>query len=308
MAANWKSNEAARANRLASMTDNRAEEQGAATSSKSGQFQGRTALREACMIRVERIVADPLQPRTEFDADSLQRLAASLKARGQLQPIRVRWDEKQSLYVIVLGERRWRASQLAGLDTVSCVVVSGSMTPEEILEDQLLENVLRDDLKPIEQARAYRSLMDRLDLTQRALAEKLNISQGQVMQSLRLLELPESVRESIDSGELAPTVAYQIAQLPDAETQQSVAAEVVSSKLTRAEATERVREVARKPKAKSAKGRGAKPRPVKSRVVRCSLGKVTIELRKAGSVADLVAVLEEAAKNLGAEHGESVAA
>ena len=116
---------------------------------------------------------------------------SSLKQRGQLQPIRVRWDEADQHYVVVIGERRWRAAKLAGLESIACVVVPGTATPEEILEDQLVENCLREDLKPIEQARAYQSLMQRLGLSQRALAEKLTVSQGQIMQALKLLELPE---------------------------------------------------------------------------------------------------------------------
>ena len=180
---------------------------------RANQFQGRTQLREACLIRLDRIVADPNQPRGEFDADSLERLAGSLKQRGQLQPIRVRWDEADQHYVVVIGERRWRAAKLAGLESIACIVVPGTATPEEILEDQLVENCLREDLKPIEQARAYQSLMQRLGLSQRALAEKLDVSQGQIMQSLKLLELPEPIRESIDDGKIAPSIGYEIAKV-----------------------------------------------------------------------------------------------
>src|SRR4051794_24207145 len=97
--AGWKNNEAARANRLASMTDTRSDETSTPASSRAEQFQGRTALRDACSIRLDRIEPDPGQPRTEFDADSLERLAASLKSRGQLQPIRVRWEEEKGLYL-----------------------------------------------------------------------------------------------------------------------------------------------------------------------------------------------------------------
>jgi ParB family transcriptional regulator, chromosome partitioning protein len=299
--AGWKNNEAARVNRLASMTDNRPAEPSLSASSRTGQFQGRTALREACSIRLDRIERDPTQPRTEFDPDSLERLAASLKARGQLQPIRVRWEEAKGVYVIVLGERRWRAAQIAGMESVACVVISGSMTAEEILEDQLIENCLRQDLRPIEQARAYQSLMHRLELSQRALAEKLNISQGQVMQSLRLLDLPEAVRESIDAGVLAPTVGYQIAQIPDPEQQQAVAAEVVASGLTRAETVERVRQTVKT--SRSPKSRGAsKSRSARSRVFRLTTGKATLELKgKVSGTEVMLALAEELVSTLRAE-------
>jgi ParB family chromosome partitioning protein len=208
------------------MTDAPQPEQDPTAIPRATQFQGRTQLREACLIRLDRIVADPNQPRGEFDADSLNRLASSLKQRGQLQPIRVRWDEVDQHYIVVIGERRWRAAKLAGMESIACIVVPGTATPEDILEDQLIENCLREDLKPIEQARAYQSLMQRLGLSQRALAEKLNISQGQIMQSLKLLELPESIKGSIEEGKIAPSIGYEIAKVADPGEQMELAEQV----------------------------------------------------------------------------------
>jgi ParB family chromosome partitioning protein len=235
----FKANEEARRNRIASMTDAQPSDQDPSPAPRANQFQGRTQLREACLIRLERIEPDPNQPRAEFDADSLNRLAGSLKQRGQLQPIRVRWDEANNRYVIVIGERRWRAARLAGLETIACIVVPGTATPEEILEDQLIENCLREDLKPIEQARAYQSLMQRLGLSQRALAEKLAISQGQIMQSLKLLELPEAIRESIDEGKVAPSIGYEIAKVADPAQQVELAERVARGEAGREQIRER---------------------------------------------------------------------
>jgi ParB family transcriptional regulator, chromosome partitioning protein len=233
----FKANDEARRNRLASMTDS--QPMGEPPSpARPGQFQGRTQLREACLIRLDRIVPDPNQPRAEFDADSLDRLAKSLKERGQLQPIRVRWDEADQQYVVVIGERRWRAARLAGLESIACVVVPGTATPEEILEDQLVENCVREDLKPIEQARAYQTLMQRLGLSQRSLAEKLSVSQGQVMQALKLLELPAAVQESIDAGEVPPSIGYEIAKVPDPGRQVEIAEKVARGEVGRAEVRE----------------------------------------------------------------------
>jgi ParB family transcriptional regulator, chromosome partitioning protein len=227
MSFSFKASDEARRNRLASMTDARpADEAAPPAPPRPGQFQGRTALREACLIRLDRIVADPNQPRAEFDADSLERLAKSLKDRGQLQPIRVRWNEADGVYVVVIGERRWRAARLAGMESIACVVVPDTATPEELLEDQLIENCVREDLKPVEQARAYRTLMDRLGLSQRALAEKLSVSQGQVMQALKLLELPSAVQGSIDAGEVPPSVGYEIAKIADPVRQVEMAGKV----------------------------------------------------------------------------------
>jgi len=236
--AGFKANEEARRNRIASMTDAEPPAEPAAAP-RANQFQGRTQLREACLIRLERIVADPNQPRSEFDADALERLASSLKQRGLLQPIRVRWDEANQQYVIVIGERRWRAAKLAGMESMACIVVPGTATPEEILEDQLVENCLREDLKPVEQARAYQSLMHRLGLSQRALAEKLDVSQGQIMQSLKLLELPEPIRESIDEGKIAPSIGYEIAKVADPEQQMELAEQVARGAAGRAEIRDR---------------------------------------------------------------------
>ena len=112
------------------------------------------------------------------------------------------------------------------MESIACVVVPDTATPEELLEDQLIENCVREDLKPVEQARAYRTLMDRLGLSQRALAEKLSVSQGQVMQALKLLELPSAVQESIDAGEVPPSVGYEIAKIADPVRQVEMAGKV----------------------------------------------------------------------------------
>jgi ParB family transcriptional regulator, chromosome partitioning protein len=151
----------------------------------------------------------------------------------------VRWDEASQHYIVIVGERRWRAAKLASLESIACIVVPGTATPEEILEDQLIENCLREDLKPIEQARAYQSLMQRLGLSQRALAEKLNISQGQIMQSLKLLELPEPIRESIDEGKIAPSIGYEIAKVADPAEQLELAEQVYRGEVSREEIRER---------------------------------------------------------------------
>src|SRR6185312_3212783 len=103
----------------------------------------------------------PEQPRKDFEPQALADLAASLKDRGQLQPIRVRWDEGSGRWLIVAGERRWRAAQMAGMTAMLCVEAKGAQTPDDILEDQLVENCLRADLAPLEQARAFKALVDR---------------------------------------------------------------------------------------------------------------------------------------------------
>jgi ParB family chromosome partitioning protein len=216
-------------------------------------FDGRTQLREACKIRLDRIIADPNQPRKEFDESALAELAESLKARGQLQPIRVRWDEVAEVYVVVVGERRLRAAQQAGLDSVICVVAPGNATPEEVLEDQLVENALRQDLKPVEEARAYRQLLDRLGISQRQLAERLHVSPQKVTRALALLELPADVQESVEQGAIAPQTAYEISRIEDSAEQQELIEKARRGELKREAVRERATKAPRKTRAEGAR-------------------------------------------------------
>lgn len=246
--ANYNRSEEARRNRMSAIVDDG--EPDVAPAHGADPFAGRRQLREACAIEVARIIPDPDQPRKDFDPEQLAMLADSLKARGQLQPIRVRWDEGRGSYVVVVGERRWRAARLAGLESVACVVVAGTPTAAELLEDQLVENALRQDLRPVEQARAFHTLMDSLGLTQTQLAGRLRISQGTVSQALSLLELDGSVQGRVDAGEIGPAAAYEIARLSDPAEQGAVAAAVVEQGLTRSEVADVVRAVkARRPAA-----------------------------------------------------------
>ena len=169
---------------------------------------------------------DPNQPRKEFEPESLRQLADSLAERGQLQPIRVRWDAAMERWVIIAGERRWRAAAQAGLPTITAVEATKPLTADEILEEQLVENCVREDLKPIEQARAYKALIDSRGISQRQLAEKLRIAQATVAKTLALLTLPEEIRTSVDASEIGPTEAYQLSRIDDPEQQAAMAREV----------------------------------------------------------------------------------
>jgi ParB family chromosome partitioning protein len=212
------------------------------------RYDGVTRPRDVLTIPVAKLHPDPDQPRREFDEEDLRRLADSLRGRGQLQPIRVRWDAGQQSWVIVSGERRWRAAVMAGLESLACVEVKGEPSPDEILEDQLIENCLRADLKPIEQAHAYKTLMDRRGLSGRQLAESLHLSHMTVTRALALLELPEAVQAQVEQGTLAPSAAYEVGKLDDPTLQAEVAQAVVAEGLTRSEVTELVQAVrARRP-------------------------------------------------------------
>jgi ParB family transcriptional regulator, chromosome partitioning protein len=229
----------ARANRLASMT--RAATTGPAVDPEARAYEGRSRMKEAATIRRDRIIPDPNQPRTEFDEDELEQLAGSLRDRGQLQPVRVRYDAQADFYVIVLGERRWRAAGLAGIETMACVVVDGDVTPEDLLEDQLVENALRSDLRPVELARSYQSLMTARGLSQRALAERLHVSPASVAKALALLSLPEKIQQEVDAGAIGPDTAYQLSKVEDTQEQTELASRAVAGSIRRDELQDRTR-------------------------------------------------------------------
>jgi ParB family chromosome partitioning protein len=243
------------------------------------RWQGVVKAKDAVVIPVERIQPDPDQPREEFDPESLDRLAESLRTRGQLQPIRVRWDEGRGAYVIVFGERRWRAAVKAGLATLAAIVVEGEV---DLLALQLIENCLREDLKPVEQAKAFRDLMDRNGWSTRRLADELSIHQPQVVQALALLDLPPAVQVEVDGGNIPAATAREIHKLGTPAEQEAMARRVIAEGLRGAD----VRRVT--------KGKG-KAKASKSRVFRLPLGRLTIDLRKAGGESAMLALVQEVA-------------
>ena len=242
------------------------------------RYQGLARPKEALTIEVAKLHPDPDQPRKEFDPEALADLAASLKARGQLQPVRVRWDDAGSRWVIVAGERRYRAAMMAGLATLTCIEAKGTATADDLLEDQLVENCVREDLRPIEQARAFRALMDRRGYSGRQLAESLSISHMAVSRALALLDLSAEVQGHVERGALAPSVAYEVSKLADPDAQAEVAARVVSEGLNRSEVVEAVRRAT----PSRAKGRGGKAGPRKTAATIRTPGgfKVTVEHRR----------------------------
>jgi ParB family chromosome partitioning protein len=191
--------------------------------------------RSSAWISIDRIERDPDQPREEFDEDGLARLAESLRMRGQLQPIRVCWEEGRGVYVVLAGERRWRAARMAGLTELQCVIHERTPTADERLALQLVENALREDLKPVEQARAYGKLMEARRWTMTELATELGVHQTSIGRALTLLELPCTVQEQVEQGALAPSTAVEIAKIPNPEEQQAVAGEAIASGLSRSE-------------------------------------------------------------------------
>jgi ParB family transcriptional regulator, chromosome partitioning protein len=270
---------------------------------------GRTRARDAGHMEIDRIVPDPDQPRKEFSDDAIERLAASLLKHGQLMPIRVRWNPTIGKWVVISGERRYRAATRAGLKTVACVFADDGLTPSEILQEQIVENLLREDLKPIEQARAYRQLMDLHGWTAKELAGELQVSQGAVSKSLSLLTLPVDLQEQVDAGSIPATAAYEVAKVEDKEVQREIARRIVDEDLTRDAAAEVVREAAGKPprngaSGSKAKGRGGQPARGSVRVFKAVGAKVAVTFpRKVVRDEEILAALEAAADQVRALMG-----
>jgi ParB family chromosome partitioning protein len=157
------------------------------------------SLQNATYCAIDQIDPNPAQPRKSFDEEKLAALAETIRNRGILQPLVVR--RKGGRYELIAGERRWRAAKLAGLERVPVVVREAE--DEESLEISLLENLQREDLNPIEEARAYRHMLERLGLTQEDLARKVGKDRSSVANSVRLLQLPREVQEEVASGTIS---------------------------------------------------------------------------------------------------------
>lgn len=153
------------------------------------------------LVPVERIVPNPNQPRRSFDPAALEELAASLRQKGIIQPLIVRQMADSEQYEIVAGERRWRAAQLAQIHELPVIV--REFSDSEVLEIAIIENIQRADLNAIEEALAYRQLMDRYGHTQEKIAEALSRSRSHIANLLRLLALPDDVQEHVKAGRLS---------------------------------------------------------------------------------------------------------
>jgi ParB family chromosome partitioning protein len=161
-------------------------------------------------LAIETIVANPRQPRKSFDNSALQDLSASLKRSGVLQPVVVRRHGQQ--FQIVVGERRWRAAQMAGLTHIPAVV--REVTDAETLELALVENLLREDLNPMEEAEAYERLLTEFSWTQEELGQRVGKDRSSVANCLRLLKLPELIQADLRAGRLTMGHARALLSLP----------------------------------------------------------------------------------------------
>ncbi|MBM3335225.1 ParB/RepB/Spo0J family partition protein, partial [Candidatus Sumerlaeota bacterium] len=162
-------------------------------------------------IEISSIIPNPYQPRVSVSDESLAELAESIKAQGVIQPILVRRVDRR--YQLVAGERRWRAAKLAARTHVPAIIVEP--TEEEMLEWALLENIQRTDLNPIEEARAYQTLLGQFGLSQEGVASRVGKNRSSVANSLRLLKLPEDTQREIAGGRLTAGHGRAILSLSD---------------------------------------------------------------------------------------------
>jgi ParB family chromosome partitioning protein len=219
------------------------------------QRKGRGVSNSLIQVPVDELMVDPNQPRRVWVQSEIDRLAASIAARGILQPLRVVLDKERKCWRIVTGESRWRAAKLAGLATVPCLPVEGELSETDMLADQIVENHCRHDLRPLDLARAMSRLKRLKGWKSQDLAAGLGISGSSVTRAESLLTLPEDVQALIDDGRLAESAAYEVSRLPDADSQREMAHLIVASRLNRDQVIEAVRQKVGKKRVQPKAGR-----------------------------------------------------
>lgn len=195
------------------------------------------------LVKINEVEPNREQPRKDFDEDSLMELADSIKQFGILQPLIV--QKKKDYYEIIAGERRWRAAKLAGIKEVPIIVKK--YTDQEIVEISLIENIQRENLNPIEEAMAYKRLLEEFDLKQDEVAERVSKSRTAVTNSMRLLKLSERVQQMIVDDMISTGHARALLAIDDEEQQYMLANKIFDEKLSVRE-TEKMVKALKNPK------------------------------------------------------------
>lgn len=241
-------------------------------------------------LPVSKLEPNRFQPRSRFDESGLEELAESIRAQGVVQPIVItpKKDAKKggAEYVIVAGERRWRASQRAGLDEVPVVVreVSGD---RQLLELALVENVQRADLNPVEEAEAYRTLADSFGLSQEEIALRVGKGRTTVTNFLRLLRLPREVQDLMREGRLTAGQSRPLLALPDKAAQIALAERAVKENLTARELEALVQEPAVRAKPKTTDEPDIHTREAMEKLTQALQTKVLIRRKKRGGTVQI---------------------
>jgi len=194
------------------------------------------AEQDIVQLPVEKLVSNPGQPRKNFDETELQELAESIKTFGIIQPI-IAADNGDGAYIIIAGERRTRAARLAGLDTVPVIV--RDYTDQKRLEVSLIENIQRTDLNPIEEAAAYKNLMDFSGFSQDELAARVGKNRSTVANALRLLKLPVEIQKSIEDGKVSSGHARALLSVDDEAAREKLFREILAGDVSVREAEKR---------------------------------------------------------------------
>lgn len=226
----------------------------------------------AATLPLREIEPDPEQPRKKFDEEALSGLAASIQENGLLQPIAVRPKRIGTGYLIIAGERRWRAARLAGLTEVPVLIKD--VTDEQAAALALIENLQREDLDPIEVAEGCRQLIEKYGLTQETAAKRLGKSRSAVTNSLRLLGLPEDVRARVSDGTLSAGHAKVLLGLPEPDLIRAAAQEVAERGLNVRQTEALCKKLAKPPRAPRPKP-DAFTRPKRAVEVEAALKEVT---------------------------------
>lgn len=203
------------------------------------------------IVKITKVEPNREQPRKLFDEDALQELADSIKQFGVIQPILV--QDRKDHYEIIAGERRWRAAKLAGLKEVPVIIKN--YTEREIVEISLIENIQREDLNPIEEAQAYKRLLNEFELKQDEVAERVSKSRAAVTNSLRLLKLSERVQQMVIDEMITTGHARALLAVEKEEDQYLLAQRVFDEKLSVREIEKIVKSYGKPPKAKKEKNR-----------------------------------------------------
>ena len=181
-------------------------------------------------LPINKIQANPNQPRKDFNDSKMEELVLSIKEKGILQPIAVR-ELKNGNYEIIAGERRYRASKSIGLKSIPAYILSVE-DESEIMEFALIENIQRDDLNPIEESEAYASLKSKYNLSQKEISKKVGKSRSLIANSLRLLKLPSSIKEDIKNNKLSMGHAVSLLGLKSKTQMLAIASRIIKNKLS----------------------------------------------------------------------------
>ena len=233
------------------------------------------------MVKLSKVEPNREQPRKNFDEDSLQELAESLKQFGMLQPILV--QNRGDYYEIIAGERRWRAAKIAGLKEVPVIV--RELTDQEIVEISLIENIQREDLNPIEEAQAYKRLLTEFHLKQDEVAERVSKSRTAVTNSMRLLKLCDEVQKMVVDDMISTGHARALISIEDPEEQYLIAQKIFDEKLSVREVEKLVKDLHKPPKPPKEENKTLQPiyQEISERLKQSLSTKVSVSAKQNGA-------------------------